>query len=1701
MRHPDPRSPRRVVSWTASAVPFLCVVFFSFPAAPVGAQQGARAWQGTFEWPAYAEGDPDPNPPFDFFGQRRVNYPYTIRDDLTNRRRPHTFRALFLENEYLKCTILPDVGGHLYSCTDKLSGREMFYDNPSLKLTQIGYRGAWAAFGVEFNFPVSHNWMSTSPVDFAVRTLPDGSASAWVGNVDRVTGMQWTVELTLRPGRAALEQKTILYNPGSYRHRFYWWTNAAVRVNDSTRIVYPMKYTASHGFRDVDTWPVDSRGTDNSVVGNHRYGPVSRFAYGSREPWMAIWHPQSGTGVVHYSSPIDLPAKKIWSWGGDASGLAWRRALSDDNSAYVEIQAGLFRNQETYAFLQPEDRIVFRETWLPVRGLGGVTEASDEVVAFMSRGSGTAAGADQPGAAPPPSAAIRRDAMSRDSARTRSAPGVAPGTGDAAPTGPLHVAVNVAQARAGARVEITVAGETLVDRTVDLSPAVTFAVDVPEAPAPATLEIADADGTVLFRHTEGVYDFVPDSTVEVGPVAGHAYPADTASWSDDDFLGVGDDQERDGLLLDAWETYQRGLAAFPSSVGLSRAQGRLAVVLGRPADAVDPLSAALERVSNDAEAWYYLGHARLALGDTAAARLAWEQAQQFGPFRAAALVDLAGLAASSRDSRGLHRAVRLLDEAVAARSGATQAGALKVALLRALGREDEALAAWKRWSAVDPTSSFLRHEGALLGVEDDGLAAHLAADPERILDVVEEYIDVGLDGDALGLLQADYPRGPEVVTEPGMPHPSEYPLLAYYKGWLLGRMGRNAEAAAAYAHASAMPTRYVFPHRARTESVLRAALRADPGDATAHFLLGERLLDEGRADQAMAEWEQARRLRPSIPTLQRDMGRTLLAAHGDPARAAALFTEGMRYDESNVDLYFGRDSALVLLGRGASERADSLLRYPVPDSMPAKLVYHLAEVLTAAGRFDEAEGLFRNRFFPSEEGGTDVRQVWLDVRVGRARGEAAAGRCASALKILDEIAVPTSGLDFTADGLEALVYRDPLRSAIQSVRERCPLGEVDGIPRRTGQWDPDTLGNHRAVVRVDQADDAVGVLLPWRRRDADPGRKDVVVADATTGARVRNVARLVVTDEEGRIAFQPTSGPGTYYVYWLPHDGIRGRNYPKIVYDTARATADQDWMERNGLGAWGRSGASTGGGGRRGGDQPADAGVSAAWSRIAHATVMAFEAADVLNSFYPMEVPATRAERERVRATRPGAPFLLFSEDRARPIWMEETIPEKWADDGAGRPLEGSAQQGEYWVFQVGVWAQSDLQDVAARVSDFVRQGGGGFISGSSVSAFNLRGVDSHGGDFTKRVDVPAGRVQALWFGVPIPEDATPGDYEATVSVGAQGEAPREVSIHVQVEAGVIAAQGDDDPSRLSRLRWLDSRICLDDSLVAPYTAVDAEGSHLAVLGRTVDLAPSGFPARIESFFTPEMTSVGTTPREILAAPVALVVEDTGGSALSWHHEGVTITDRQPGAGRWQAHSEAGPVEADVAGDLDFDGTMEFQVTLGATRDASLSDVRLEIPVTLDVARYLMGLGFKGGVRPSSYDWVWNVEHNQDGAWIGDVNAGLQFMLRDDHYVRPLNTNFYLSKPLVMPRSWANDGKGGCHLAADASRSAYMVRCYSGARTMRAGETLRYDVRLTVTPFKPVDTDAQWSTRYFHRFESLDSIQATGANTVNVHHA
>jgi tetratricopeptide (TPR) repeat protein len=575
-----------------------------------------RAWEGTITLPTYEEDPPDTNAPFDLFTTARFNYPYTIRDRLTSRRVLRRWRTLNLENEYLRCSVLPDLGGHLYTCTDKVNGQDLFYANTAIKLASIAYRGAWAALGIEFNFPVSHNWMTVSPVDYRIVTNPDRSASIWVGNIDRVYGGQWRVALTLKPREAVLEQRTYLYNASPRRHRFYWWTNAAVRVTDESRILYPMRNTASHGFTEVDTWPVDKNGIDLSIVGNHKYGPVSLFSHGSREGFMAVYHPPTRSGVAHYSPPDDLPAKKFWSWGSDPDGLDWRKALSDDESAYVEVQAGLFRNQETYAFLEPQETIAFSEYWLPLRDLGGLVRATRDAALNLNR------------------------------------------TAESADRITLEAEFSVTRPMSRGRLRVLDGSRTLVDEALSADPAMVVRRRFPALPAAGhyTFELQDASGT-LVRHTENEYDFIPATDIRLGPQLSSQLPP-PAQASEAQIAEIGTGAELDGRLLEAYRVYAMGLERFPDAVALHKAIGRLALQLKRPDEAVQHLTAAAARVSNDAEIEYYTGLALQLLDDDRGARGHFEHAAHRAAFRAAARLELARLDARAGN---LRTAAALLD--------------------------------------------------------------------------------------------------------------------------------------------------------------------------------------------------------------------------------------------------------------------------------------------------------------------------------------------------------------------------------------------------------------------------------------------------------------------------------------------------------------------------------------------------------------------------------------------------------------------------------------------------------------------------------------------------------------------------------------------------------------------------------------------------------------------------------------------------------------------------------------------------------------------------------------------------------------------------------------------------------------------------------------------------------------------------------
>lgn len=623
-------------------------------------------------------------------------------------------------------------------------------------------------------------------------------------------------------------------------------------------------------------------------------------------------------------------------------------------------------------------------------------------------------------------------------------------------------------------------------------------------------------------------------------------------------------------------------------------------------------------------------------------------------------------------------------------------------------------------------------------------------------------------------------------------------------------------------------------------------------------------------------------------------------------------------------------------------------------------------------------------------------------------------------------------------------------------------------------WNPDSLGDIRAVVDCPESGAAAFVHIPWRRRDERPELKRIIVQDGQTGRRVTEVEVGRINREYGEVYFRPVSGKGTYYVYYLPYKNEGRSNYPRGVC------------------------------------LKPDTGTWRAGPGAVTATATGIEYINAFNSFYPMEVIATAAETDTLLTRHPGEAYLVFPEDRAFAIKMKRDLPYRWITRSQpGEVALDTAEKGENYAFQLGVYALRDLKGVRVRFSDWSGAAGSTALTADRFVCINTTGVSYDGKPFQPVVDVSARTVQPLWCSVSIPATAAPGIYRGTVTLEVEGLPSKTIPLQVVVGDQTAVAGGVNEPYKMTRLPWLNSTLAQENTVIAPYTPLQVEDTLIRLLGRDLSIARDGLPAQIRTYFTPEMTSIGTQAHPLLTEPVHFHIDPLVGTEgdkkaaearVNMRSSGLRFLSETEGTVTWEASSVSPALRMDVHASLEFDGFLSYTVRLTALEDIALENTRWHLPLEPAAAKYLIGLNRKGGYRPDTLSWTWDVAHkNQDGAWIGNVNEGLQFSLRDQHYVRPLNTNFYLLKPLVLPDSWGNEGKGGIDIGPKGK--AILVNAYTGARTLHKGDTLYYNFTLLITPFHPLNTDFQWANRFYHKYNSLDSVQSMGATVVNIHHA
>jgi hypothetical protein len=464
--------------------------------------------------------------------------------------------------------------------------------------------------------------------------------------------------------------------------------------------------------------------------------------------------------------------------------------------------------------------------------------------------------------------------------------------------------------------------------------------------------------------------------------------------------------------------------------------------------------------------------------------------------------------------------------------------------------------------------------------------------------------------------------------------------------------------------------------------------------------------------------------------------------------------------------------------------------------------------------------------------------------------------------------------------------------------------------------------------------------------------------------------------------------------------------------------------------------------------------------------------------------------------------FLAFSEVREQPLRWFDSIPENRMNKALVKaPVNLNANPAEQFVFQIGVWAiNKDLSDVKLNFSSL--KGASGTILPEKMTCFNLGGTNLKGVPFSKKVNIPSGRVQVLWIGVDL-TNIVAGDYKGTVLVVADGQS-QQVPVALKVSGEVVTNHGYNQGARLSRLNWLNSTTGIDEEITKGYVPVKAEGNVINILGRSLSLAETGLPASITSFFDGSNEKLVDQGESIVNHSFRFVIEKENGETILLKSGKLTFTKQTPSRVNWTVLNTSDEIDLECSGQMEYDGFVDYGIKLIAKKPVKVKDIRLEIPVVSEKAGYMMGLGHEGGLRAPEWKWKWDLAKNQDMLWVGAVNGGLRVKWKAENYVRPLVNIYYEFGPLKMPPSWGNEGKGGVDVGL--KNSEVVINAYSGRRELKTGDNLNYDFELLITPFRTIDRQNKFGDRYFHgggtnTSVKIEDAKKAGANIINIHHA
>ncbi len=916
--------------------------------------------------PTYLSGAPDPNPMF-YFGRQSQGaegrtYPYPLYDNLTNQRSEKSYHLVYLENEFVRIAIAPEMGGRLFSALDKTNGYDFVYHQHVIKPALIGLIGAWISGGIEWNIPHHHRASTFLPVQWRAEENPDGSKTVWVGELEVRHRMRWAVGYTLHPGSSVLECSVRIVNRTPAFNTMLCFANLAVNANENYQIIFPpsTQWVTFHSKNQFSEWPVSHQryagsdftaGVDVSWYKNH-LNSNSMFAWNYQDDFFAGYDHGREAGTLSVTDHHVVPGKKFWTWGSGPRGRMWDEILTDTDGPYIELMVGAYSdNQPDYSWLQPFETRAFTMNWYPFRDIGGVKNANLD-------------------------AAVNLDVQD----------------------GMANFGFNTTREFGTAVARLTAGDKVLSEEKIAISPAKPYRkkIAVPAGIDPHDVRASlSADGRELVAYAPVRLVPMPQPAPYAPPPA----PKDIANDEELFLAGQRADQFH-SPTLDADPFWIEALRRDPGDIEANTGMGRLALRRAQFADAEKYFRTALARLTasyttpKNAEPFYHLGLALQAQGKTDAAIDAFYKAAWSQEWKSPAYFSLAEIAAARGD---FARALDFAGQSLDANALNLRAYGLKAAALRHLGRAAEARETVKfAQHKTDPLDARLLAEQWLAGDKTAALANTLNQHPQNAQELAAEFADSGLWRDGADVLDATIAAATDKTKVS--------PLVYYYRAEFAEKLGDAKQAAEQRRLARAASPEYVFPFEAEEIGVLRAAIAADPQDARAPYFLGNLLFDWQPAE-AIALWEKSAALDPAFPIAWRNLAQAYSHQPGDDARAKAIacLEKAVALGENYPTHFAELDQLYEAAGAPVEKRLALLEQHQSAVMKKDEGLASLIGLKTFAGKPDEAIALLQGRTFSIWEGGTrfNTGQAWTDAHVARALQRFAAKHYADALADLE----------------------------------------------------------------------------------------------------------------------------------------------------------------------------------------------------------------------------------------------------------------------------------------------------------------------------------------------------------------------------------------------------------------------------------------------------------------------------------------------------------------------------------------------------------------------------------------------------------------------------------------------------------------------------------------------------------------------------